>query len=887
MRLSVSLLGPFQATLGDQTAAFATDRARALLAYLAVEADRPHRREALAALLWPDRPETAARRNLSQTLARLRRAVDDHHANPPFLRITAKTIQFNTGSAELDVARFEALLATCAAHAHPGSSSDMTTAPDSGSNGDVACCLACIDRLEQAADLYRGGFMHGLFLPDGQLFEEWALFKREQLHRQALDVLRALTAFYEAEGTYNRARHYAQRQLSLEPWREEAHRQLMRALALGGQRGAALAQYETCCRLLAEELGAEPHADTTALYQRIQRGELRPANGPIPLPSLLARREAARDNLPPQTTPFVGREAELAELARWLADPEVRLVTILGPGGMGKTRLAVEAARLQLEAFPHGVVFLSMAAVDPATLAASESPLVAPLVEALGLTGHGNEIELDQLLAYLRDREMLLVLDGFEHLVETAGVVSQLLGQAPRLKVLVTSRQRLGLQEEWLLSLAGMRVPEGTETTTPKGSLPKPSEALATYDGLQLFWQHARRAQPNLDLAAAWAWAIRICQLVDGMPLGIELAAAWTRLMPLRAIVREIEANRDFLATTLRNVPGRHRSLRSVLDQSWYPLAEAEQGILKKLSIFRGGFEREAAEVVTGASLADLSGLFDKSLLQVGDSGRYQLYGAIHRYAVQKLRHTSDDYERARDLHSLFYLDFLRAQEAPLKGAHRERARGAIMAEMENVRAAWRWALKRGRWLEIKPAMLALWCLYEANGEVREGDDEFGRAVSGLRDYCAGLTAAAPAAARADGRRILGLALACHGWFQIRLGAFEGGKALLEESLSRLRPLAERAQPETAHAALFFGLGSLYFGGDPRTARDLLYESLALFEGLNDTWGTETASCGLEEVKVAVGQPREKSLDARRHDISRQPSEAQLLCWASDGIYLP
>jgi hypothetical protein len=389
-----------------------------------------------------------------------------------------------------------------------------------------------------------------------------------------------------------------------------------------------------------------------------------------------------------------------------------------------------------------------------------------------------------------------------------------------------------------------MRVPEQVETPTSEVSPAQPgqggtSEALATYDALQLFWQHARRAQPNLDLSAAWKWAVRICQLVDGMPLGIELAAAWTRLMPLRAIVREIEANGDFLATTLRNVPGRHRSLRSVLDQSWYLLSEVEQAILKKLSVFRGGFQQDAAEAVAGASLAGLSNLFDKSLLQVTASGRYQIHGPTRRYATQKLRHTPGDYERVRGLHCLFYLDFLRAQEASLKGAHLERAKQAITAEMDNVRAAWRWALQRGQWLELKPAMLALWYFYEANGDIREGDDEFGRAVSGLRDYCAGLTTSAPAAARAEGRLILGLALACEGWFQIRLGGFDRARALLEESLS------------------IFGLATLYFGGDPRVARGLLQESLALFEGLNDPWGTEAAHCGLEDASLAVGQSPE------------------------------
>lgn len=259
MRLFLSFLGPFQVMLEDQPATFATDRARALLAYLAVEADRPHRRETLAALLWPDRPEATARRSLSQALVRLRRAIHDYHASPPFLLITGKTIQFNAAAAELDVACFESLLAAYANHPH----------------SSLAGCLPCLERLEGAAGLYRGEFLQGLFLADSQLFEEWALFKREQLHRQALDALHTLALHYEDQTEYEKAQRYAERQLALEPWREKAHRQLMRALALNGGRGAALAQYRTCCRVLADELGVEPAPETTALYERIRRGELK------------------------------------------------------------------------------------------------------------------------------------------------------------------------------------------------------------------------------------------------------------------------------------------------------------------------------------------------------------------------------------------------------------------------------------------------------------------------------------------------------------------------------------------------------------------------------------------------------------------------------------
>jgi predicted ATPase/DNA-binding SARP family transcriptional activator len=878
MRLSLFFLGPFQVTLEDQPAAFATDRARALLAYIAVEADRPHRREALAGLLWPDQPESLARRNLSQALVRLRRAIDDYRAAPPFLLITAKTVQFNAASAELDVARFESLLAACAAHSHP-------ELPALVSQAQVASCPPCIERLEEAAGLYRGEFLQGLFLADGELFEEWALFKREQLHRQALDALHTLTTHYEEKGAYDRAQGYAARHLALEPWHEGAHRQLMRVLALGGDRSAALAQYETCWRVLADELGVEPTEETVALYEQIRAGQLSrraeeqrsrgevsvappwPADEPAlaqasgPGDGLLPGPPAPLHNLPSQTTSFVGRKEELAELARWLADPEVRLATILGPGGIGKTRLAIEAAQAHLDAFPDGVCYVPLALVDPAYFAGSIHPLITALADALDLAFHGGDTPRGQLLAYLQGKEMLLVLDDFEHLLETVELLSDLLSHLPRLKVLVTSRERLNLQEEWIFSLAGMRVPAEAETRTSEvfarpGS-GKTSEVLATYDAVQLFWQHARQVQPHFDPSAEWPWVVRICQLVDGMPLAIELAAAWLRLMPYRAIVQEIEGNVDFLATTLRNVPGRHRSLRAVFDQSWYLLSEAEQAVLKKLSVFRGGFQRETAEAVTDASLEQLASLVDKSLLQVTPAGRYHIHELIRQYAAQKLRQTPGDYEQARSLHCLIYLDFLRGQEAHLKGVNLKGAKAAITAELDNVRAAWRWAVERGQLLELKSAMEGLWFFYEAKGWILEGDDDFGQAVASLRRTCAGLTTPELAAARADSCPVLGLALVYEGWFQSRLGRFEEAKPLFQESLSILRSAGDRARRERACALFFFGLATLYFGGEPVAAIGSLQESLALFNQVDDTWGKGMAMSVLGQATLALGQGAE------------------------------
>jgi len=826
MRLSLFFLGPFQVTLDEGPAIFATDRARALLAYLAVEADRPHRRDALAGLLWPDQPESLARRSLSQALVRLRRAIDDYHASPPFLLITGKTIQFDAATADLDVARFETLLAACAAHPHP----------------DISGCPSCIQRLGEAASLYRGEFLQGLFLAGGQLFEEWALFKRELLQRQALDALHTLTVYYERQGAYHEAQRYAEHQLGLESWREAAHRQLMRALALSGQRSAALAQYQTCRRVLADELSIEPGPETTALYERIRRGELGPADHRVPVPALSPRPVAPPHNLPPQTTPFVGRETELAELTRLLADPEVRLVTILGSGGMGKTRLAVEAATARLGAFAHGARFIPLASVDPAELAGSISPLTTVLADVLNIAFHVNDTPRNQLLAYLQGKEMLLILDSPEHLIESAQFVSDLLQHLPQLKVLVTSRQRLDLREEWLFPLQGLQVPAEIVSTSDLGE----------YEAIHLFAEHARQVQPHFDLAAEVAWVIRICRLVDGMPLGIELAAAWVRLMSPQAVVQEIQQSIDFLATTLRNVPERHRSLRAIFDQSWRLLSEEEREVLKKLSVFRGEFQREVAEAVAGASLWLLSSLADKSLLRVIPDGRYRMHDLLCQYAAEKLRQNTGEYEQTRDLHCLVYLDFLRQQEVHLKGPGLKAAIQAITTDIDNLRIAWRWAVERGRLAEIEQTLLSLWHFYEAKGWYLEADDALGQAAARLRGHCE-----APATAEQGAPRkcclILGLVLAHQAWFETRLGRFERAKALFQESFSILRPAGKNARREIALSLMFLGEARCIWG-EPAAAIGPLQESLTIFNQIGEPWESGTAMSLLGEANLLVGR---------------------------------
>ena len=307
-RLTLSLLGPLEATLDvGYVCKFESAKVRALLAYLAVEADRPHSWDELAALLWPDRPDASARMNLRRVLASLRKTIGDRGSDSSFLLVTRDTIQFNNNSDHwLDVRRFEECVG------FQGHEEPATLRPTPAA------------LLEEAVTLYRGNFLEGFSLKGCLGFDDWSLLVRERLHRQALVALSGLADHYEKSGEIQRALEAARRRVELEPWQEQAHRQLMRQLALGGQRGEALAQYEKCRRILRDELGVEPERATRTLYDLIRDGEALPSARPSP-----------PNNLPASLTPFVGREEEVTAIVGRLGDPTCRLLTVVGPGGSG------------------------------------------------------------------------------------------------------------------------------------------------------------------------------------------------------------------------------------------------------------------------------------------------------------------------------------------------------------------------------------------------------------------------------------------------------------------------------------------------------------------------------------------------------------------------
>jgi predicted ATPase len=415
-------------------------------------------------------------------------------------------------------------------------------------------------------------------------------------------------------------------------------------------------------------------------------------------------------NFPPQPTSFVGRDTELKQIRQLLSDSGCRLLTLFGPGGIGKTRLALETARILFDGAGvggHGRVPLPMFAdaICFAPLQSLTSPdfITSALAEALRLPFSGSDNAIEQLLTFFSDKSLLLVLDNCEHLLDGIGIVSDILHYAPGVKFLATSRERLNLREEWVYEVHGLAFPASEFETH-----------IVDYDAVRLFVHHARRTHAGFTLTHSHKPAVtRICRMVDGMPLGIELASAWVRALSCDQIADEIARSLDILETPSRNVEPRHRNLRAAFEPTWNRLSEDERSVFRKVSVFRGGFSREAAEYVAGASLRALSSLVDKALLRVNANGRYDLHELLRQYGQERLNQSSDEREAVLDLHSAYYLDFMRRCEDMLafQGRQKEAMQG-IEQELSNVRVAWQRAVVQGQFEEIERSYGGFNCFY-------------------------------------------------------------------------------------------------------------------------------------------------------------------------------
>ena len=419
------------------------------------------------------------------------------------------------------------------------------------------------------------------------------------------------------------------------------------------------------------------------------------------------------NNLPLQIAPFVGREAELAELSRLFSDPHMRLVTILGPGGIGKTRLALESAARQLNRYERGVTFVPLARLE------SAADIVSAVAEACGYQFFEGGQPEEQLLDYFQQRQILLLMDNCEHLLDGIGLVGRLLSFAPQVRVLATSREKLNLQEEVCLRLEGLGFPEA-EPGRDGSAL----EDAVKYGAIQLFLQSARRVRPGYTITAVDLPSIaHICRQVGGSPLAIMLAAAWVELLSPREIAAEIEQNLDFLVTELRDAPQRQRSMRAVFASSWKLLSEAERKTFMALSVFRGGFSRQAAQAIVGADLRTLLGFVNKSMLRRDPiSARYEIHELLRQYAAERLERANKT-EAVRELHGLYYTQFMEERLQAMLGPGQVKALDEIEAEYENVRRAWIWAVGYKDFTAVGRALESLFVFSDMRSREREGGE--------------------------------------------------------------------------------------------------------------------------------------------------------------------
>jgi diguanylate cyclase (GGDEF)-like protein len=596
------------------------------------------------------------------------------------------------------------------------------------------------------------------------------------------------------------------------------------------------------CQWLHEQSGGLPGYLQSGLTYLISREVLQPLEAgwsiSAPYNSIALRDELARllrpppHNLPAVATGFVGRDDELQLLKQHLANEA--LVTLVGPGGIGKTRLALQAAAELLDRFRSGVFFVSLSSVTGLDV------LISTIAQVLGLAFAGSEDAREQLFNHLAGLETLLLLDDLTYLLDAAGLLAEMRRRAPKVRLLVTARDRMDLPGEIAMELRGLPIPPAAAEAVRGGALP-----ASHYSAEQLFLLAARRAAGDFALTDEdRLYVRRICQLVEGMPLGIELAAAWTPLFTCRDIALQIERNVDFLTTSRNEIPERQRSTRAVLDYFWSLLAEDERRRVRGLSVFRAGFEREAALQVADASLFFLSALVDKAFLRRLPSGRYEMHELLRQYGELSLSELPDEQSAAGDRHCRYYSEFLDRCRASVKGGQQVAALGEINAEIGNIRSAWQWAVTHGQEDAIRQCLETLILFYDTQSWYHEGTETFARAADAWR------AGPEPAAMEPTLARLrIG-----YGIFSHRLGLNSRATEALETGLAVLNQLpSDDAEFELPLAQYFLGLVKLDLG-EYEQARQLFRHSLERRRVAGDQYGIALTLNEMAGVAVHLGQ---------------------------------
>jgi len=577
---------------------------------------------------------------------------------------------------------------------------------------------------------------------------------------------------------------------------------------------------------------------------------------------------AAIVNLPSVPTPFIGREDELAALNEILADTNVRLVTIVGPGGIGKTRLALEAGESASHdgkaIFKHGVVFVELAPLS------STDQIIPTIAEALNLR---LEEGVHQLHLYLSQKQILLILDNFDHLLDGVNLVAEILHIAPGVQVLATSRERLQLHDERVFLLQGLIYPS-QEIDTSKFTDVDVGAFLEEFSSARLFLQTAHRFQPKLAITPDDLTTLSsICRLVEGMPLALELAASWVDTLSLGDIFSEIQVNNDILRTEWRDIPSRQRSIRAVFDSSYVRLNQEEQIIFSRLSVFRGGFARDAAhfvvmrEVEKSVFLILLSRLVRKSFLRFDPAkNRYQIHELLRQYGEAKFSQDSAYKKEVKDRHSRYFCDWLAQREEGLKSARQSIVFKEIKNESENLRTACFWAAANKKFSQLLPAINPLGYYYQLSGEFQLGKITFQQLEEDLSDFDR-----IPPPMVEVAKQVLARIYIWQGNFCGILGDDLESKTLVDKSIVQLDSLDSAGldtRLERAHA--FFVLGSTQYNSDPQKAEQFFAQSRDLYQVIGDQWGMVGALGGLGRAyRIMFAYQKAQAVISQSLELSR------------------
>jgi predicted ATPase/DNA-binding SARP family transcriptional activator len=689
----IELLGGLRARKGERVVSrFPSQKAGALLAFLAYH-PRPHPREALAELFWPGGDPEIVRGSLRRVLHTLRQELGSDAGGDEALLIADRvTLGLRPEAFTTDVAAWQSALQAARSAAGPER----------------------ISLLVRAVELYSGELLPGCE-------EAWVLAERPRLAREHLAALRRLMTALEQAGDLARAIEAAHRAVRADPLREESHYDLMRLYAAAGQPSAMRRQYEELEQVLREELGETPSAATRALAEELRsnaravgtrstptvlpppgqpasHGDLHPASAPSSGPASAPPGAAApASGLPPQFTRFFGRGEEIAQVSATLCRPETRLVTLTGPGGCGKTRLAIAVAERLEETLGGASTFVSLADLEPSASpdgggAGTRRRIAEGIADAMGLVRSRQMEPLGQVVAALRDRSWLLILDNFEHLVtDGALLLRMLLERAPSLTCLVTSRQRLNLVGEREFVVLPLPAPHQAE----------PVERLGAFPSVQLFLDRARAVRPGFPLTETSTAAVaQLCQRLEGLPLAIELAAARIAVLSPVQMLAHLERQFEFLVSRQRDRPARHRTLQAAVEGSYQLLEPSLQRFFRRLSVFRGGWTLEAAEAVCREpqALDRLEQLRECSLVAVeerGDELRYRLLETLRQYGRERLLENQEA-EAVNARHRDWFLALAERARAEWQGPGQKAWMDRLETEHDNLRAALAWSRQAG-----------------------------------------------------------------------------------------------------------------------------------------------------------------------------------------------